>query len=273
MIRHGAPPTMLRMVPLPRSRGRISCSPRLNLLAMSVAVLAVAFGGAAFAGPVELRDGVAVQNGRLTLGDLFDGAGAASRVVVATAQPGSNVVLDAGRLQVVARANGLQWANAQGLRRVIARADGAGAASGAQAGNRTVLMYARSIAAGEIVQPEDLVWGKAVGAPADAPRDADAVIGKAAKRPLREGAAVAGRDVAAPQIIKKDEVVTVAFESGGIRLTLQAKAMSGAALGETFNVVNPASRKVVQALAIGPGEAVVGPAAEAAKSQQFAALR
>ncbi len=249
----------------------LRCSPRADMLALSVAILALAFGGAAFAGPVELRDQVAISGGRLTLGDLFDGAGAASKVVVATAAPGSNVVLDAARLLVVARANGLQWSNAQGLRRVIARADAAGGT--AAAGNRTVLMYARSIAAGEIVQPEDLVWGKAVGAPADAPRDADAVIGKAAKRPLREGAAVAQRDIAAPQIIKKDEVVSVAFEADGIKLTLRAKAMTGAALGETFNVVNPTSRKVVQALAIGPGEAVVGPAADAAKSQQFAAIR
>ena len=244
------------------------CAPRGSMLMLSLAVFALAFGGAALAGPVTLRDQVAISGGRLTLGDLFDGAGGASRVVVATAAPGGNVVLDAGRVQMVARANGLDWANPQGLRRIVARADGGGPT--AVAGNRSVLMYARSLNAGEIVQAEDLVWGKAVGAPSDAPRDADAVIGKAAKRPLREGAAAAMRDVSAPQVIKQGEVISVAYEADGIRLVLQARAMTGAALGDTLNVMNPASKKVVQAIAIGPGEAVVGPAAEFARSQQFA---
>jgi flagellar basal body P-ring formation protein FlgA len=245
------------------------CAPRFHMLAMSLAVFAAAFGGAAFAGPVDLRADISISGGRLTLGDVFDGAGPAARVVVATAPPGGNAVLDAGRLQLVARANGLEWANPNGLRRVIARADGGGASTPV-AGNRSVLMYARSLAAGEIVQPEDLVWGKAAAAPSDAPRDPEAVIGKAAKRALREGAAAGLRDVSAPQVIKAGDVVAVAFDSDGIRLVLQAKAMTGAGVGDAFNVQNPTSKKLIQVVAIGPGEAVVGPAADLAKSQQFA---
>jgi flagella basal body P-ring formation protein FlgA len=244
----------------------------MHMLGVSLAIFALSFSTLAFAGEVTLRADLGVTNGRLTLGDVFEGAGPASKVVVATGAPGSNLVLDAGRLQMVARANGLDWSNPQGLRRVIARA-GAGSAAGPAAGNRTVLLYARSLAAGEIVQPEDLVWGKAAGAPADAPRDADAVIGKAAKRPLREGAAAAMRDVSAPQVIKSGDVIAVAFESDGIRLVLQARAMGAAAAGEPLNVMNPSSRKVIQVVAVGPGEAAVGPAAETARSQQFASLR
>jgi flagella basal body P-ring formation protein FlgA len=244
----------------------------MHLLALSLTIFALSFSTLAFAGEVTLRPDLGVTNGRLTLGDVFEGAGSASAVVVANGAPGSNLVLDAGRLQMVARANGLDWSNPQGLRRVIARAD-AGGASVAATGNRSVLMYARSLAAGEIVQPEDLIWGKAAGAPSDAPRDADAVIGKAAKRPLREGAAAAMRDVSAPQVIKSGDIIAVAFESGGIRLVLQARAMGAAAAGEPLNVMNPSSRKVIQVVALGPGEAAVGPAAEMAKSQQFASLR
>jgi flagella basal body P-ring formation protein FlgA len=248
------------------------CAPRAHLLAFAFAIFAVSFSSLAFAGEVTLRGDLGVANGRLTLGDVFEGAGAASRVVVATGAPGTNLVLDAGRLQMIAQANGLEWSNPQGLRRVIARADAAGA-SGPVAGNRSVLLYARSLAAGEIVQPEDLVWGKAAGAPSDAPRDADAVIGKAAKRPLREGAAAAMRDVSAPQVIKAGDVIAVAFEDSGIRLVLQAKAMTGAAAGESLNVMNPNSRKIIQVVAVGPGEAAVGPSADLARSQQFASLR
>jgi len=42
--------------------------------------------------------------------------------------------------------------------------------------------------------------------------------------------------------------------------------MAAAAVGETLNVQNPASKKIIQAVAVGPGQAVVGPAASGAKA-------
>ena len=221
---------------------------------------------------VELRADVAVHGGRLTLGDLFDGAGPAASVVVASGAQGSTLVLDAARVQALAQSHGLDWANPQGMRRVIARSDTAGGAgpiavSGA-ARAASVLVYARDLQAGEVLQPQDLMWSKspAFGVPLDAPRDADSIIGQAAKRPLRAGSAVAQRDVAPAQVVKKDDVVSVTYQAGGIKLVLQAKAVRGAALGETLEVVNPASKKVIQAVATGADEAVVGPEAERIKS-------
>jgi hypothetical protein len=85
-----------------------------------------------------------------------------------------------------ARRAGLDWSNPNGVRRIVVRG-GADGAAGPARGNVEVLTYARSLAAGEIVQPEDLVWVKVAAGPADAPNDADALIGMAAKRPLRAG--------------------------------------------------------------------------------------
>ncbi len=214
---------------------------------------------------VQLRPDVAAHDGRVTLGDLFDGAGEASAVVVAAGSQGATVVLDAQRLQSIAMAHGLDWSNPQGMRRVIARAPAGGPAAARTA---SVLVYARDLNAGEVVQPEDLVWSKspAYGAPLDAPRDADSIIGQAARRPLRAGAAAAQRDVAPAQVIKKDDIVSVAYAVGGVKLVLQAKALRGAAAGESLDVMNPASKKVIQAVASGPGEAVVGPEADRLKA-------
>jgi len=61
------------------------------------------------------------------------------------------------------------------------------------------------------------------------------------------------------------EVVTLTFDSEGVSLALQAKALSGGAVGETINVQNVTSKKTVQAVVSGPGQAVVGPAAEQLK--------
>ncbi|HYE47441.1 MAG TPA: flagellar basal body P-ring formation chaperone FlgA [Caulobacter sp.] len=239
-----------------------------------IAFAALALATPALAGPVTLRAEVTDADGRVTLGDLFEGAGSAADVVVAN-RSGPTVVLDAQTVQLMARRSGLLWDNPQGFRRIVVRAGASGPAAGpvAARGNVDVLTWARSIGAGEIVQPEDLVWAKAAGAPMDAPRDADQVIGLAAKRPLRAGAAVTGRDVSAPQVIKAGEMVSVTWSDGQVTLTMQGKAMKSAAQGETVNVQNPASKKVVEAIATGPGEAVTGPAAQQLKAAgpQFAA--
>ena len=102
-------------------------------------------------------------------------------------------------------------------------------------------------------------------ATADAATDPDAVVGLAAKRTLRAGAAVAGRDVAAPQVIKANDVVTLVFEDAGVSLSLQAKALSGGGVGDTISVQNVTSKKTIQAVVSGPGQAVVGPLADQLK--------
>jgi flagella basal body P-ring formation protein FlgA len=137
------------------------------------------------------------------------------------------VVLDAGRVQAVARAAGLSWPNATGMRRITVRAGEAEAPAGAAAAaeGAEVLVYARSLKAGEVITAEDLTWSKVAAgrAPADAPDDADAIIGLAAKKPLRAGAPAAARDLAAAKVIAKDETVSVQFRSGGVSLCCRAR--------------------------------------------------
>jgi flagella basal body P-ring formation protein FlgA len=233
-----------------------------------IAALAVA--GPALAGQaVSLKADVSDQDGVVTLGDLFDGAGAAAATPVAT-RYGAEVVLDASAVQLAARRAGLDWANAEGLHRIVVRggAPAAAALASAAHGNVEVLTYTRSLAAGEIVQPTDIAWTKAAAAPNDAPGDADMVIGQAAKRPLRSGAVVLARDVGAAQVIKAGDAVSVSYEAEGISLTLEGKAMGSAGVGDTLSVQNTLSKKIVQAVASGPGQAVVGPGADQIKARR-----
>ena len=222
---------------------------------------ALAVASPALAGtPVTLKADVVDADGVVTLGEIFDGAGAAGKTPVAS-RTGASVMLNAAAVRVAAQRAGLDWANAEGYRQIVVR----GGAPVATRGNVDVLTWSRNIAAGEIVQPEDLVWGKVALAPADAPGDADAVVGLAARRPLRAGAAVAGRDVAAALVVKTNDIVTLTYDNEGISLSLQAKALSGGAVGETISVQNVTSKKTVQAVVTGPGQAAVGPAAEELK--------
>jgi flagellar basal body P-ring formation protein FlgA len=231
--------TLSRLLPL--------CALLVTLCAAAPAVAGI---------PVALNANLSDESGQVTLGELFDNAGPARDVVVA-ARIGPTVVLDAASVQAFARRYGLDWANETGLRRIIVRGEKPGAAGHAV----EVLTYAHSLITGQIVQPSDLLWSKAAGSPVDAPAGVDAVVGLAARRPLREGDAVASRDLTAPMVIKAGETVMITYADDGVSLTMQAKAMANAAAGDTFNVQNPNSKKVIEAVATGPGEAVVGPEA------------
>jgi len=233
---------------------------RIALIAALAACAAPAWAGQ----PVTLRPDVTDSDGVVTLGDIFAGAGGVAGTPVA-ARRGATVSLSAAAVQAAARRAGLDWANAEGLGRIIVRGDATAPQGGsptASRGNVDVLTYARSLTAGEIIQPQDLVWGKAAGASADAATDADQMIGMAAKRPLRAGAVAGRNDVAAAQVVKNGEIVTVVYEDGEVSLALQGRAMGAAGVGEALNVQNTTSKKIVQAVVSGPGRALIGPAAE-----------
>lgn len=241
--------------------------------AIILAAVLTALSVPAFAGQaVTLKTDIFVS-GPVTLGDLFDGAGRAASVQIA---PGVNaagsLVLDTALVQRVAMNAGLSWNNEKGLRRVIVRGGVAPATAGSSearpvAGGVEVLTYNRSLQAGEIIQPEDISYAKVAVAPVGAPRDAEALIGKAAKRALRAGSAASLRDAANPIVVKKDDMVEVTFSNAGVSLSLQAKAMGPAAVGDSLSLMNPASKKIFQAVLSAPGQAVIGPEADRLRAQ------
>ncbi len=199
------------------------------------AVTALMVAGAAVAGPVTLKANPVDSDGRVTLGDLFDGAGAASDVVIG-ARAGPSIVFEAGQLQSLARQSGLDWANPTGLRRVVVRN-----------------------AAAAPTSPPPAPGSSAVAA-------ADGAAPVVAARPQPARAALAER------VITRNDMVEVAYEVGGVRLTITGRAEGNAAVGQRLAVRNLQSGRTIDAVAIGPGLALAGPAAQDARAtQQFAA--
>lgn len=187
-----------------------------------IALLLAAVATPALADPVTLRANPQDDDGRVTLGDIFDGAGAASSVVVAE-RVGPSVMLPAAQVQAAARAAGLDWSNPQGLRRVVVR----------RAPQVAAQQVAAAPAAGEAP----------TGAPAAAVRPA-------------YGAAV----------IARGDTVQVAYQVGGVRLTVTGRAQRAAAIGQPLTVINSQSGRAIEAVAAGPGRAVAGPAALQARA-------
>ena len=251
--------------------------------ALAALIIAVVAATPALSSPVSLSANPMDDDGRITLGELFDGAGSASSVVVAR-RSGPTAVLDAAQVQAAAARSGLYWSNPDGLRRIVVRQGSTApaltqtaATAGRPGATVEVLTYARSLASGDVVQPEDVVWSQvqAHQAPAGAPQDAAEVIGLSTRRAMRAGAPVQSRDLTAPQVIARGDMVQVVYLSGGVSLTVTGRATRNAALGEAVIVTNIESGRAIDAVAVGPGQAVTGPAAHAARAnpQQFAALR
>ena len=191
------------------------------------ALTALAFATPALAGPVTLKANPVDSDGRVTLGELFDGAGGAANVVVGQ-RAGPSIVFEAGQLQSLARQSGLDWANPTGLRRVVVR--NASAAPGAPVG----------LAA------------------------ADSVVLPVAPRPASARSAYGDR------IINRNDIVEVAYEVGGIRLTISGRAEGNAAVGQRLAIRNLQSNRVIDAVAVAPGQAAAGPATRSS-SQHVAA--
>ena len=240
--------------------------------ALIAAAAVLAAGSSASAADLELRAIMQAAGPRITLGDLFEGAGAKGAVVVGAAAPaGGQTVLDAGLVQAAAHRAGLAWANAEGRRRlIVASVDKASAPRGAGAkASRAILAYARNINAGEIVQASDLVWSDEAVAPAT--RWPTPTPPSAWPPAAPCGWAPPPRRTTSPRRASSSATtpVQVAFEEDGISLTLTGRALGDAAVGDAVSVMNPASKKPIDAVACGPGRAVVGAAAEALRARAF----
>ena len=112
----------------------------------------------------------------------------------------------------------------------------------------------RTVRAGEVLKASDVaverrpkseVRGDGMGAAQ--------AIGLAAKTPLRTGQVLRPDDLTRPQVVQRNEAVTITYEVPGIMLTVRGKAVESGAVGDVVGVLNIQSNRTVQATVTGPG--------------------
>jgi flagella basal body P-ring formation protein FlgA len=81
----------------------------------------------------------------------------------------------------------------------------------------------------------------------------DQAVGMAAKAQLRSGQALRADDLIRPQVVQRNEAVTITYEVPGIMLTVRGKAVEAGAMGDVVGVLNIQSNRTVQATVTGPG--------------------
>ncbi|MDI7773797.1 flagellar basal body P-ring formation chaperone FlgA [Asticcacaulis sp. EMRT-3] len=190
------------------------------------------------AGLLVLRGTTSDGDGRITLGDLFANAGAASNVQVGT-RSGPTAVLDAGIVQAMAARAGVYWDNPRGLRRIIVTAGPDGGAGQA------------------LPQSANIGASAAASSPSGWPQTASAAYGPAS----------------GPVVVKRDDSVAVTWSANGLSLTMSGQAEKDGAVGDLIQIQNTSSKKSIDAVITGPGTAVAGPAADTLRSHMLLSSR
>jgi len=156
--------------------------------------------GLAFADPVTLRARVEASGRAVTLGDVFDGAGAvAGRAIAPAPPPGQMSTLSIPVLAAAASAAGLNWTPPPGLTEV------------------------------RVVRPG----------------------GARATLPTSQSGARSLSDAA----VRRGDMISIVFLSAGIQLTMRARAMEDAAVGDSVRLTNTASNRTIDAIVTAPGMA------------------
>ena len=82
-------------------------------------------------------------------------------------------------------------------------------------------------------------------------------IGFAARNALQAGQPLRGADLMKPEMVQRNETVTLTYEMPGITLTVRGKATEGGAEGDVISVLNEQSKRTVQGVVVGPGRVIV----------------
>lgn len=76
-------------------------------------------------------------------------------------------------------------------------------------------------------------------------------VGMQMRRGLRGGSPLKTADLAKPDLVQRDEDVTLIYESAGIYLTVRGKASESGTEGDTVNVLNQQSKRTVSGVVVG----------------------
>jgi flagella basal body P-ring formation protein FlgA len=85
----------------------------------------------------------------------------------------------------------------------------------------------------------------------------DAAVGMQARRQLRAGQALRVTDLAKPDLVTRDQNVTLVYESSGLYLTIRGKALEGGTEGDVVTVLNLQSKRTVSGIVVGRGQVSV----------------
>lgn len=118
----------------------------------------------------------------------------------------------------------------------------------------------RSLERGDTIKAGDIVLERRTrdGLMADMEQTIPALLsGRISKKPLIKGAVLRTADLARPDVVARNDLVNVNYVSPNMILTLRARALENGAIGDVISVLNPQSKKTLQATISGSGQVTI----------------
>lgn len=85
----------------------------------------------------------------------------------------------------------------------------------------------------------------------------DRAVGMQARRSIRSGQALKTADLAKPDLVTRDQSVTLVFQTPGLYLTMRGKSLDNGTEGDVINVLNLQSKRTVTGTVIGRGQVAI----------------
>src|SRR5712671_3615576 len=119
-------------------------------------------------------------------------------------------------------------------------------------------VLARGIERNEIIKASDLVVERRPKAEVGGDvASRDRAIGMQARKQLRAGQALKVADIAKPDLVQRDQNVTLTYEATGLYLTIRGKALENGTEGDVVSVLNLQSKRTVSGVVSGRGQVTV----------------
>jgi flagella basal body P-ring formation protein FlgA len=116
-------------------------------------------------------------------------------------------------------------------------------------------VLARNVDRNEVIKSSDVTVERRPKAEVGADVAArERAVGMQARRQLRAGQALKTADLAKPDLVSRDQNVTLIYEAAGLYLTVRGKALEGGTEGDVVNVLNLQSKRTVPGVVIGRGQ-------------------
>ena len=124
----------------------------------------------------------------------------------------------------------------------------------------SMAVAARDIPNGTVVAKSDINWVSVTDNQLEygVITDANLLSGRAVTRPIRAGQPLRAIDVVRPKVVARGSLVTIIYQVGGMKLTVQGKAMEDGGVSEAIRVTNIKSQNTVEATVIDSNTVKIG---------------
>jgi flagellar basal body P-ring formation protein FlgA len=131
----------------------------------------------------------------------------------------------------------------------------------------------RNVERNDVLKSSDIVTERRPKAEVGADAAArDRALGMQMRKQMRSGQAVKTADLAKPDLVQRDQNVTLIYETAGLYLTVGGKALENGTQGDVVNVLNLQSKRTVSGIVLGRNQVAIAvatprlPAAEDASA-------